>query len=243
MKKTPELVYSPQSAWERYSSPGERRAMDVLAARYLDFLTKCKTERETVDHALHFLQNAGYKDSFKSDLVVRPFRGKALFVARRGTLPLNRGLHLLSAHADAPRLDLKQRPLVEQTQVLQAKTHYYGGIHKYQWLARPLALHGVLIRQDGSRVEVTLGEDPADPVFAIADLLPHLAGERGGQKISEGFAAEKLNIILGHCPELKGGKDKDSPKEPVKQHILGLLSKKYKMCEEDFISAELQAVP
>ncbi|MCL2123385.1 MAG: aminopeptidase, partial [Desulfovibrionaceae bacterium] len=141
------------------------------------------------------------------------------------------------------RLDLKQRPLVEQTQVLQAKTHYYGGIRKYQWLARPLALHGVLIRQDASLLEVTLGEDPAEPVFTIADLLPHLAKDHGGQKISEGFAAEKLNIILGHCPALKGAKDKDSPEEPVKQFVLQLLSKKYRICEEDFISAELQAVP
>ena len=242
MKKIPELAYNPQSAWERYSAPRERKAMDTLAARYLDFLTHCKTERETVAYALRCLRHAGYRDGFNGALVVRPFKGKALFAARRGTLPLHKGLHLISAHTDTPRLDLKQRPLVEQTQVLQAKTHYYGGIRKYQWLARPLALHGVLIRQDGSLLEVTLGENPAEPVFTIADLLPHLAKEHGGQKISEGFAAEKLNIILGHCPA-PAGKDKDSPKEPVKQRILELLSQKYRICEEDFISAELQAVP
>jgi len=243
MKKTPELAYKPRSAWERYSAPRERKAMDALAARYLDFLTDCKTERETVAYALRFLRNAGYGDKLGGDLFVRPFKGKALFAARRGTLPLNKGLRLISAHGDAPRLDLKQRPLVEQAQVVQAKTHYYGGIRKYQWLARPLALHGVLIRQDASLLEVTLGEDPAEPVFAIADLLPHLAKDHGGQKISEGFAAEKLNIILGHCPALQGAQDKDAPKEPVKQRILELLSKKYRICEEDFISAELQAVP
>ena len=243
MKKTTELAYKPQSAWERYSSPRERKAMDALAARYLDFLTCCKTERETVAYALRFLRSAGYGDKLDGDLFVRPFKGKALFAARRGALPLNKGLRLISAHGDAPRLDLKQRPLVEQAQVVQAKTHYYGGIRKYQWLARPLALHGVLIRQDESLLEVTLGEDPAEPVFTIADLLPHLAKDHSGQKISEGFVAEKLNIILGHCPALKGAKDKDAPKEPVKQHILELLSKKYNICEEDFISAELQAVP
>ncbi|MDR0238633.1 MAG: aminopeptidase, partial [Deltaproteobacteria bacterium] len=242
MKKLPELAYNPQSAWERYSSSRERKAMDALAARYLDFLTSCKTERETVAYAARFLRHAGHGDGFNGDLAVRPFKGKALFAARRGTLPLHKGLRLISAHTDAPRLDLKQRPLVEQVQVLQAKTHYYGSIRKYQWLARPLALHGVLIRRDGSLLEVTLGEDPAEPVFAIADLLPHLAKDQGGQKISEGFAAEKLNIILGHCPAPKG-KDKDNPKEPVKQRVLELLSNKYAICEEDFISAELQAVP
>ncbi|MDR0466523.1 MAG: aminopeptidase, partial [Deltaproteobacteria bacterium] len=147
MKKTPELAYKPQSAWERYASPRERKAMDALAARYLDFLTNCKTERETIAYALRFLQKAGYGDAAEGDLLVRPFKGKALFAARRGALPPARGLRLISAHADSPRLDLKQRPLVEQAQVLQAKTHYYGGLHKYQWLARPLALHGVLIRQ------------------------------------------------------------------------------------------------
>ncbi|MDR0466664.1 MAG: aminopeptidase [Deltaproteobacteria bacterium] len=243
MKKTTELAYKPQSAWERYASPRERKAMDALAARYLDFLTNCKTERETIAHALRFLQKAGYGDGVEGDLLVRPFKGKALFAARKGALPLDRGLRLISAHADSPRLDLKQRPLVEQAQVLQAKTHYYGGLHKYQWLARPLALHGVLIRQDASVLEVTLGEDPAEPVFAIADLLPHLAKDHGGQKMSEGFSAEKLNLLLGHCPALKGEKDKEAPKEPVKQRILELLSEKYRICEEDFISAELQAVP
>lgn len=236
-------AYAPVSGWDAYDTPEHAEAMESLVRRYLDFLSACKTERETVDYARRRLREAGYTEDHRNGAVVRPFRGKALFAARRGRLPLTEGLHLISAHADSPRLDFKQRPLIEQPGVAQAKTHYYGGIRKYQWLARPLALHGVIVRQDGERVAVTLGEDPAEPVFTIADLLPHLAQKQNEQPVKDAFEAEKLNIILGHRPAPKDKEDEDAPKEAVKTRILELLGKKYGINEEDLISAELQAVP
>lgn len=164
----------------------------------------------------------------------------------RGKEPLGNGLALIAAHADTPRLDLKQRPLIEQPGVAQAKTHYYGGIRKYQWLARPLALHGVIVRENGESLAVSIGEKPGEPVFCIADLLPHLAQKQSAQTVSEAFEAEKLNIILAHSPKsVKKGKadGKDAPKEAIKEQLLALLHKKYGINEEDLITAELQAVP
>ena len=247
------LAYTPRSCWERYALPEERQSVHQLASRYTDFLTRCKTERETVDYVLERLQAHGYAEGLHGDTLLRPFRGKTLFVARRGSLPLSEGLHLISAHTDTPRLDFKQRPFIEQPGVAQAKTHYYGGIRKYQWLARPLALHGVVVRADGSSVRVVLGEDPADPVFTIADLLPHLAQKHNTQTVADAFEAEKLNIILGHSPKDAEKNDSstndaeksaaDKPKDPIKAQLLHLLHAKYQICEEDFISAELQAVP
>ncbi len=168
MEKDP-YAYTPVSGWETYNTPEHAEAMESLARRYLEFLSECKTERETVAYVQRRLRDAGYTEEHNGGAVVRPFRGKALFAARRGTLPLTRGLHLISAHADSPRLDFKQRPLIEQPGVAQAKTHYYGGIRKYQWLARPLALHGVIVRRNGERVSVILGEDHDEPVFTIAE--------------------------------------------------------------------------
>ena len=133
MEKT--LAYKPQSAWETYADAKQRKSMEALAARYIDFLTRCKTERETVDYVRERLSQAGYSEDFSKERVLRPLRGKALFAARRGSEPLEEGLALIAAHADTPRLDFKQRPLIEQPGVAQAKTHYYGGIRKYQWLA------------------------------------------------------------------------------------------------------------
>ena len=246
MKKTQSLEYTQQNAWTRYALPKERKAMDVVADRYLRFLSSCKTERETVEYAAQALRAGGYEEDFRQDCAFRRINGKALFAAHKGTLPPEAGLHIISAHTDAPRLDLKQRPLVEQARVLQAKTHYYGGIRKYQWLARPLALHGVVVRRDGSVVRVVLGEEASEPVFSIADLLPHLAREHGERKIADGFEAEKLNVIIGHCPaaEKRGNAaSKPEGESTIKPAVLALLHKKYGICEEDFISAELQAVP
>ncbi len=247
MEKT--LAYKPQSAWESYADARQHKNMEALAVRYIDFLTRCKTERETVDYVRERLTRAGYSEGFGADTgngrVLRPLRGKALFAARRGSQPLVEGLALIAAHADTPRLDFKQRPLIEQPGVAQAKTHYYGGIRKYQWLARALALHGEIIRENGHSPTVNIGEKPGDPVFCIADLLPHLAQKQSDQTISEAFDAEKLNIILAHSPkQAKGGKkDRDAPKDPVKEQLLDILHKKYGINEEDLITAELQAVP
>ena len=242
-----DLAYTSANAWERYGSA--RREVLALAARYLDFISRCKTERETIAYAQERLAGAGFGEDFGGDRFMRPLRGKALFAARRGKRPLDEGLALIAAHADSPRLDFKQHPLVEQPGVVQAKTHYYGGIRKYQWLARPLALHGVIIRENGERIDVSIGEKPGEPVFCIADLLPHLAQKQAGQTLSEAFEAEKLNIILGHAPDGRSGgrarrKDGEAAgKESLKDALLRLLHKKYGISEEDLITAELEAVP
>ena len=240
-----ELAYESPNAWERYA--GARKDVLALAGRYLDFISRCKTERETVAYVQERLAEAGYAEDSGAARVMRPLREKALFAARRGSRSLEDGIALIAAHADSPRLDFKQHPLVEQPGVVQAKTHYYGGIRKYQWLARPLALHGVVIREDGSRVHVSIGEKPGEPVFCIADLLPHLAQKQAGQKLSEAFEAEKLNIVLGHAPDGPASSRrrdrKDGKDESLKDGLLRLLHKKYGISEEDLITAELQAVP
>ncbi len=243
MKKTKKtsLAYTPKSCWERYAdTENGKKNILKLAKRYIKFLSQCKTERETVDYAVNLLAEHGYKEGISEDSALFAFRNKALLVVKKGRLPLSKGLHLIGAHTDTPRLDFKQRPIIEQAGVSQAKTHYYGGIRKYQWLARPLALHGVVVRADGSRVQVTLGEEADEPVFTIADLLPHLAQKHVTQTIAEGFEAEKLNIILAHSPKKS---EKDQEKDLIKAHVLEILHEKYNICEEDFISAELQAVP
>lgn len=232
-------AHEPKSAWEIWSGAEERAKMHDFARRYLQFLSECKTERETVAWLEARLKEAGYQEN--GEKIIRNLRGKSLFAARRGKRPLSDGVNLIASHVDAPRLDFKQHPFIEQAGVAQAKTHYYGGIKKYQWLARPLALHGVIILQNGSRIDVRLGEAPNDPVFCIADLLPHLAQKQNGQKVSEAFEGEKLNIVLGHVPAAQAGEEK--PKSPAKQAILELLHEKYGVAEEDFITAELEAVP
>ena len=221
MKKaeTPSLTYSPRNAWDVYTTATQKRQMDALVKRYMDFLSNCKTERETVAYVQKRLQEAGFSEDFKKNTVFRNLRGKAIFAARKGKIPLQKGVHLIAAHADSPRLDFKQRPLVEQPGVAQAKTHYYGGIRKYQWLARPLALHGVVVLENGKSISVAIGEKAGEPVFTIADLLPHLARKQNSQPLAEVFDGEKLNIILGHSPAPTAAKNKDI-KEPIKQHVL-----------------------
>lgn len=240
------LEFTSRNCWEVYTSPKDAKAMQNLADRYIDFISRCKTERETISYVKERLKKAGYVDVMKGDKVMRELHGKTLFIARRGKAPLSKGLRFIGAHADTPRLDLKQRPMQEQAGIGQAKTHYYGGIRKYQWLARPLAIHGVIIRQDGTTVTVTLGEDPKEPVFTIADLLPHLAKDQAEQTIGKAFAAERLNLVMAHKP-LGSGKDNKKngagSNEPVKAQILKLLNDKYNVIEEDLYSAELQAVP
>lgn len=245
------LTFSTRNCWETYNSPKERKAMQELADRYIDFLSRCKTERETIEYVKARLEKAGFSDSAKSGKHMRSLQGKALFAARKGKAPLSRGVRLIAAHADSPRLDLKQRPLLEQAGVAQAKTHYYGGIRKYQWLARPLAVHGVVVKQDGKVITVALGEDPREPVFTISDLLPHLAKDQAGKSLADAFEGEKLNLVFGHEPCLQGkakksaGKNNaaEEVKEPVKYGVLKILNEKYGIVEEDLYSAELQAVP
>ena len=233
-----EFDFDTKNGWTHYADAASQEQMDVLAARYMDFLSHAKTERETVDLVVEALKAAGFSEDFKKDLVFRTYRGKAVFVARKGKKPLASGVRLISAHTDAPRLDFKQRPLQEQVGIGQAKTHYYGGIRKYQWLARPLALHGVIIKEDGTSIKVVLGEDPGDPVFTIADLLPHLAPQQMKRPATEIVRGEELNLLVGSMPF-----NKDEESEQVKLNILNILHEKYGMTETDFLSAELEAVP
>ena len=245
MSDIKELASAPKSGWEIYRSPEHRKAMYALAADYMDFLTASKTEREAVDEVIARQLEAGYAEGFATGKAWQALHGKAIFVARKGRRPLADGIRLISAHTDSPRLDFKQRPLIEQVGVGQAKTPYYGGLRKYQWLARELAIHGVVVKADGTRIPVVLGEEADEPVFTIADLLPHLSHKDGSTPLSDAFSAEKLNIILGHEPILKGeGEDApEAPKEAVKARMLELLNEKYGIREDDLVSAELEAVP
>jgi len=242
------LEHDSKSCWEVYSSAKDRKAMDELAKRYVEFLTVCKTERETIAYVKKRLLDAKFQENtngtFSGSSCFKAVKGKTLFIARKGKRPLSEGFRLLGAHADTPRLDLKQRPIYEDCNVSQAKTHYYGGIRKHQWLARPLALHGVVAKTDGSVVEISIGEAPDDPVFTIPDLLPHLAYKQMEQKLSDAFEAEKLNIIMGHAPskeEIEA--KKNNSKSCVKNRVLTLLNERFGINETDLYSAELQAVP
>jgi len=242
VKAAPELESKPRSAWDVYADAKHRTAMDRLAREYMAFLTACKTERETVNWTRALALKNGFSEKFGAKACFRDMRGKTILLARKGRRPLSEGFRLAGAHCDTPRIDLKQHPLYEEVQVALAKTHYYGGIRKHQWLARELALHGVIALKSGKVVDVTLGEDPAEPVFTIADLLPHLAQKQSEQKLSEAFDAEKLNIVLGHEPA-KAEKKDENGKGRVKKAILALLHKRYGIVEDDFYSAELAAVP
>ncbi len=239
------LEYNPKNCWEVFSAPRRRTKMDSLAQEYLAFLTRCKTERETVTFVREQAEQAGFAEGVGPDNAMFAHRGKTIVLARPGKMPLGQGVRLLGAHGDTPHLDLKQRPLLENGSVAQAKTHYYGGILKHQWLARPLALHGVAALKNGRVVPVCLGEEPGEPVFAIADLLPHLAQKQLEKKVSEAFEAEKLNILFGHAPA--AAKKKSAPgtetKEPIKRMVLELLHQRFGLVEEDLFSAELHAVP
>lgn len=242
MSKKDTLEYEPKSAWEVYAGKKDRKAMDAMAKRYVEFLSECKTERLVMDYVRKRVEKAGFVDNLESSQVYRFNRNKTCFLARKGKRPLSEGFRLLGAHGDCPRLDFKQRPFYEDTDIALAKTHYYGGIRKYHWLAIPLALHGTVVKKDGAEVTVCIGEDPGDPVFTITDLLPHLAAKEMSKKVEDAFEAEKLNIVMGQSPVGKGKED-DEIKAPVKRHLLELLHKKYDIEEADFISAEMQAVP
>jgi aspartyl aminopeptidase len=231
------LKHKAASCWERYASSEERAGMDTLAAEFLRFLTQCKTERETIAWVVEQAGACGFSDDLRQDLVMLPFRSKAVLLARRGTKPLAEGLRLITAHADTPHLDLKQHPLHEECQVALMKTHYYGGLKKYQWLARPLALHGTIVDMDGRVIPVCIGEDEDDPVFTVLDLLPHLARKQREETVEKAFVAEKLNIAIGHEPAVTDEEAK------VRQRVLELLFERYAIREEDLYSAELQIVP
>lgn len=225
-------------------SEDELKQADDFCNGYMRFLDNAKTEREAVCEAIKLLEESGFKEyNFESDLkpgdkIYKNNRGKAIIAAIIGSDSAKEGFRINAAHIDSPRLDLKQNPLYEDNEIGFFKTHYYGGIKKYQWTAIPLALHGVIINSKNEKITVNIGEDENDPVFCVCDLLPHLATQQMKRTLSEGVKGEELNILIGSRPF---NDDKES--EMVKLNIIDILNKKYGIVEEDFISAELEAVP
>ena len=238
-----ELILSPKSTGHRMSDAEIKKAFDFCNG-YKNFLDAAKTEREAVVVTESMLQKNGFLP-FDANVKYNPGdkvylsnRGRAMLFATIGKRPLREGVRIVASHIDSPRIDLKPRPLYEESQLALLKTHYYGGIRKYQWVAIPLALHGVISKKDGTALEVSIGEAPGDPVFVINDLLPHLAQEQGQRKLHDGIRGEELNILVGSLPF----KD-DKASELVKLNIMRILNEKYGIVEADFLSADLYAVP
>lgn len=222
----------------------EFKKSDEFAIGYKEFLDKAKTEREFVTLAKKMLTEAGYKEfdiakKYKAgDKVYKINRGKALIATTFGSKDLNEGLRINAAHIDSPRLDLKPNPLYEKNELALFKTHYYGGIRKYQWVTIPLSMHGVVVKKDGTKVEINIGEAEDDPIFMISDLLPHLGMKQGERKLAEGITGEELNIIVGSLPL-----DDADIKDAVKLHAMKLLNDRYGITERDFARAEIEFVP
>lgn len=225
-------------------APKQINKANKFCEGYKKFLDEAKTERECVRYAVKLLEENGYR-CFKAGSVYQPGnkvyyinRGKSLIATTFGTEPLENGIRINGAHIDSPRLDLKPNPVFEKDDVAYLKTHYYGGIRKYQWGTTPLAIHGVAVKKDGTAAEILIGEAPGEPVFCITDLLPHLAKRQNERALSEGFRGEELNVFIGSFPY-----PDEAVKEPVKLLFLQLLHEKYGITEADFVRAEIELVP
>ena len=235
-----ELIYEKKTVYQK-ADPSVIKEAFAYAEGYKCYLDAGKTEREALTESVRMAKSAGFKEYKLGDKIsvgdklYYNNRGKNLFLFSVGSEPINEGIRLTVAHIDAPRIDLKQCPLYEDGGMGFFKTHYYGGIRKYQWVATPLALHGVIATADGQVINVNIGEDDSDPVFYINDLLPHLGQEQSKLPLSEGIKGEQLNILVGSMPE---GED-----DSIKLKILTLLNEKYGTTEEDLLSAELCVVP
>ena len=227
--------------WDSYDDALVKEAF-AFAEGYKSFLNEAKTEREAVEAIIKSVERAGFRALSQKGGDKRIYRlnkDKSIGLATMGKKPLAQGLRILVSHIDSPRLDLKQNPLYEELDMALLRTHYYGGIKKYQWVAQPLAIHGIIVKTDGKKVRVTVGEAEGDPVFTICDLLPHLSRKaQEEKKLKEAIEAEKLTILAGHLPFA----DQEA-KERVKLRILELLNEQYGIVEEDFLSAELELVP
>ena len=237
-----------KNVWEKYS-PKEEQELMALCEDYKNFLSICKTERECTKEIIRKAENAGFKNLESYILENKGIKAgdkiyinnmeKAVALFVIGTEKITEGMNILGAHIDSPRLDLKAKPLYEEQNLAYLDTHYYGGIKKYQWVTLPLSLHGTVVKKDGTKIEIQLGEEEQDPVLGITDLLPHLASEqlkKDGTKLVEG---EKLDLLIGSKPLTT----KEDQKEAVKENILEILNKKYGIEEEDFLSAEIEVVP
>jgi len=242
-----DLVKKYELAWDKYSKEDLEKVF-ALSDRYIDFMSKCKTERECVTEFIALAEKKGYKDintyiaegkRLKAgDKVYANCMGKTLALFLIGSEPVEKGFKILGAHVDSPRLDLKQNPLYEDSDLALLKTHYYGGVKKYQWTTIPLAIHGVVCKKDGSIVNVVIGENDNEPVVGISDLLIHLAGDQMQKTLAKAVEGEQLNVFIGSIPV----EDKEA-KNRVKLNVLRLLNDKYGITEEDFVSAELEVVP
>ena len=234
------------NAWKNYKKT-ELKKVEALADAYKDFLNRGKTERECAAYAIEALEKAGYisldaavaegKKLKAGDKVYLNQMNKAVVAFHLGRKPIETGMNIVGAHIDSPRIDFKQNPFYEDTDYALADTHYYGGIKKYQWVARQLALHGVVVKKDGSTVNICIGEKESDPVFGVSDLLIHLSQEQSAKKLGEAITGENLDIMLAGKP-LAG-----EEKEPVKAQLLKILKDEYGIEEEDLLSAEIEAVP
>jgi len=244
-KLSDKLFFKHKNCWEDIDKKTEKEVEDFASA-YKIFLDKGKTERECVDVICELLNKNGFvnidtlkQNTFKPGMkIYQNIRGKSLLAAVIGKKPASEGCNILGAHLDSPRLDLKQNPLYEDSDLALFDTHYYGGIKKYQWTTIPLSMHGVFINENGKKTTIKIGEDPGDPVFTVTDLLPHLAKEQMEKKASVAVEGEDLDILAGSRPY----PDKNE-KEKVKLALLDLLNKKYGITERDFTSAEIEFVP
>lgn len=235
-----------KNAWKDYSEK-DLKELENLCKDYCSFLSKCKTERECTKEIIKLAKEKGYislesviadgKPLKKGDKIYAVCMNKSVALFNIGNNALEAGMNILGAHIDSPRIDIKQNPLYEESDLTYFDTHYYGGIKKYQWVTIPLAIHGVVVKKDGSNVEVCIGEKEEDPVFCITDLLIHLAGEQMDKKAAKVIEGEKLDLLIGSIPL------NDEEKDAVKKNILKILENTYNIEEEDFMSAELEIVP
>ena len=238
-----------RNAWKTYT-PEQLKELDQINDRYKVCLDEGKTERECIRLTVEEIEKQGYrnlndiKGSLKTgDKVYAVCMGKSIAMFRIGKEPLENGMNILGAHIDSPRIDVKQNPLYENEELAYLDTHYYGGIKKYQWVTLPLALHGVIVKTDGTVQEVSIGEKEEDPVFVVTDLLIHLAGKQMEKKASVVIEGEKLDLLIGSRPLEKEERLDESEKEVVKANVMRILTDYYDMEEEDFLSAELEIVP
>lgn len=235
-----------ENAWKKYDEAGLKEVFDYCEG-YEKYISDCKTERECVSESIRIAQAYGYrnledvirnKETLKSgDKVYANNMGKGLALFLIGEEPMSNGCNILGAHVDSPRLDIKQNPLYEDKEFAMLDTHYYGGIKKYQWVTLPLALHGVVVKKDGTMITLNIGEDDNDPIVGISDLLVHLSADQMSKKASNVIEGEDLNVTLGSMP--LNGEEKDA----VKANILKLLKETYDFEEDDFVSAEIEVVP
>lgn len=242
------LGWKRENAWNKISGADKKR-LDAYCREYLEFSNAAKTEREAFQEAVTAAEEAGFRNlddisetpgSLKPGAkVYRSCRGKTIMLVQIGEKPMTDGLHIVGGHIDAPRLDGKPNPLYEDSELVLIDTHYYGGIKKYQWVTMPLAIHGVVIKQNGEKVDIVIGEKDTDPVFCVTDLLPHLGKDQAKKKLNEGIHGENLNVLFGSVP-IPGDQE---TREAVKLNLLNMLHESYGITEEDFASAEIEIVP